>query len=95
MPQDKNLMKIDVIYSKSERAINNLVFHFDDATEKQFGQNDKKGRVESFVLMPGEHLIGAEIEHGKESVQAITFLTVVKTDPASAERRSAMVQKRV
>ena len=78
LPSNTRLTEIITVYHSAEEFINNVIFNFSDGTCKQLGWDKYRGRTESIVLAENECLVGAKIEHSKNFLMAITWITTKK-----------------
>ena len=75
------LRRIDVIFQSDEQMFHSIVFYGETTLrigqpEQQSILGDLRGsRVESFVMEPGEELLGCEIHHGRMCTYGIVWLT--------------------
>ena len=77
--QSSKLKEIEIIYSSYDDCIGLMLFHHQDGSIKQLGDDYHKrsGRRDKFVLREDEQLIGVELDVEKNNDAAgITFITL-------------------
>ena len=79
-----DLCKIEVAVNhkcsahETDKWIQQLIFHHKDGTVEKLGTDRGNGRLVAIDLVPGERLIGAELQHGASCFMGITFFTLKK-----------------
>lgn len=80
----EKITKVDIAFCRDENFLHSVIFHgdtilqigrSDDLVDMWgFGEDGKKGRVETMVLGEGEELLGCKFHHSEESVFGMTWI---------------------